>query len=242
MADNNYFTKQTDEAIERFILSTDVKERHEIFDKEIRPAFEELISNLIYVYRFFTIGDPDTLKRECLSSLYEIIPKFDPTRGTKGFSYFNISAKNWFIQKAKESNRKNKIENELHVDVDHESIANDGSFAIEPHEKLIEDRERWILFYEAIDSWKDRLTKKSEKHVLEAVIFIMKNSDLVPIYSKKAVFLYLRELTGLNTKQIVVNLKKIKSLYNEWLEEYNESGGEREDGYDDGRSFPRNSW
>lgn len=239
MADN-YFTKETDKALERFVLSDNIKEKHEIFENEIRPAFEKLIENLIYVYRFFTIGDPDTLKRECLSSLYEIIPKFDHTKGTKGFSYFNVSAKNWFIQKAKENSKKNKIENEMHVDIEHESVANDQSFAIDPYEKLVEDRERWILFYEAMDSWRDRLSKKSEKQVLEAVIFIMKNSNLVPIYSKKAVYLYLRDLTGLNTKQIVVNLKKIKSLYSEWLEEYNESGGDRDE--QDGRSIPGNSW
>lgn len=219
-----YFTKDTDRAIERFLSTKEPKERHEIFQNEIKPAFEKLIENLIFVYGFYNLDDVETLKRECLSNLYEMIPKFDPTKGTKGFSYFNVVAKNWFIQKTREKNKKNKLESELHVDLDHESVSSDPNFVVQPYEEQVEERERWIMFYEAMDTWRDRLTKKAEKQVLEAVIFIMRNPDLVPIYNKKAVYLYLRELTSLNTKQVVVNLKKIKALYNEWQEEYNASG------------------
>lgn len=219
----HYFTKNTDIAIGEFLSfeKHEDKQKNEKFDKSIRPAFEKLIENLIFVYGFYNIDDVDTLKREALSNLYEMLPKFDPTKGTKGFSYFNVVAKNWFIQKVKEKNKKARMENELHVDVDHESTQSDPSFAINPYETQVEERERWILFYDAMEGWKDKLSKKAEKQVLDAVIFLMKNPDLVTIYNKKAVYLYLRELTNLNTKQVVTNLKKIKSLYNEWLEEYN---------------------
>jgi hypothetical protein len=219
-----YFNRDTDIALEKFLLATDPKEKHEVFDKGIRPAFEKLVENLIFVYGFYSLDDVETLKREGLSNLYEMIPKFDPTKGTKGFSYFNVVAKNWFIQKSKERNKKNRIESELHVDLDHETAVNDPNFAVAPYEDQVEERERWIMFYEAMESWRGRLTKKTETQVLEAVIFIMRNPDLVPIYNKKAVYLYLRELTSLNTKQVVVNLKKIKALYDEWKNGYDENG------------------
>ena len=221
-----YFTKDTDISIAHFLScdSSRDKEKKEVFDKEIRPAFEKLIENLIFVYGFYNIDNVDTLKMEALSNLYEMLPKFDPTKGTKGFSYFNVVAKNWFIMKVKEKNKKTRIENELHVDIDQDSAHSDPNFAVSPYEALVEERERWLLFYAAMDSWKDRLSKKTEKQVLEAVIFLMKNPELVSIYNKKAVYLYLRELTNLNTKQVVTNLKKIKTFYNEWLEEYNSTG------------------
>jgi hypothetical protein len=220
-----YFTSNTDEAICKFINSTDKKEKHELFNTEIRPAFEKLIENIIFVYGFFKLDDVETLKSECLSNLYEMLPKFDPSKSNKGFSYFNVICKNWFIQKTKEKNKKNKVENELHVDIDHESISNDPNFTIAHYEEQVEEKEKWIMFYEAMNLWRGRLSKKSEIQVLEAIIFIMKNPDLVPIFNKKAVYLYLRELTDLNTKQIVVILKKIKILYEEWKEAYEESGG-----------------
>lgn len=219
-----YFTRDTDKAIAGFLASADKEERHRLFQEEIRPAFEKLIENLIFVYSFFKIDDVETLKRECLTHLYEMIPKYNPDRGTKGFSYFNVVAKNWFIARTREKNKRNKLESELFYDLDHEVVRSDPSFMISPHEALLEEREMWAKFYEELDSWRDVLTKKSERQVLEAVIILMKNSDCVSIYNKKAVYLYLRELTGLNTKQVVINLKKIKSLYARWRDEYCTSG------------------
>ncbi|MHB8407900.1 MAG: hypothetical protein ACYDHY_07440 [Acidiferrobacterales bacterium] len=151
-----------------------------------------------------------------------MIPKFKPELGTKGFSYFNVIAKNWFIQKTREKNKRAKTESELYVDLDHETAKSDPNFSVSPYEDQVEEKERWLRFYDEMESWKDRLTKKTERQVLDAVIFIMRNPDLVSIYNKKAVYLYLREITGLKTKQVVVNLKKVKALYNKWSNRYSE--------------------
>ena len=242
---SDYFTKETDKALGAFIIANNEeakakeeakvagtvavvlpfqKRKHEVFEKEIRPAFEKLIENLIYVYGFFNIDDVETLQRDCLANLYEMIPKFDPNKGTKGFSYFNVVAKNWFIQKTRDRKKRNKLESELYLDLDHEVARKDPNLSISHHEEFLEYKERWMKFYEAMDGWRSNLTKKTEKQVLEAVIFLMKNPELVSIYNKKAVYLYLRELTNLNTKQVVINLKKIKMLYNEWSEKYEATG------------------
>jgi hypothetical protein len=234
----NYFTIDTDSAIERFQSAETDEEKHRIFNEEIRPAFEKLIENLIFVYKFFKFGDIDTLKRECLTDLYNTLPKFDMTKSndpkketSKSFSYFNMVAKNWFIAKSREAAKKNRNESELFYDLDHEAVRNDPNFMIAPHEEAVEDKEKWLEFYKAMDIWRDKLKKKNERQVLEAIIFLMKNSELVTIYNKKAVYLYLRELTGLTTKQIVVNLKKIKALYDEWYELYYSTG---ETSYEEG--------
>lgn len=222
MAD--YFTRDTDRALEKFINSENMEEKHAIFESDIKPAFEKLIENLIFVYSFFKIDDVDTLKRECLADLYEMIPRFDPSRGTKGFSYFNVVAKNWFIQKTREKNKRNKLESELYYDLDHENVRNDPSLTLSAHDDFLENNEKLMKFYEEMESWRSELKKKPERQVLDAIIFLMKNPELVSIYNKKAVYLYLRELTALSTKQVVVNLKKIKTLYNEWCETYNNTG------------------
>jgi len=219
-----YFTKDTDISIRKFNESTDEPVKHATFDQEIRPAFEKLIESLIYTYGFYTIDDVDTLKKECLTNLYEMLPKFDPNRGSKGFSYFNIIAKNWFIQKTREKNKRNRLESDLYYDLDHESVRHDPNFTASPHEDAVEEIEFWLSLYEQMDFWRTKLAKKGERQVLEAVIFLMRNPDLVTIYNKKAVYLYLRELTGLNTKQVVTNLKKIKGMYERWKDGYFTSG------------------
>jgi hypothetical protein len=219
-----YFTKETDVYLKKFIDSIVIEEKHEIFDIQIRPAFEKLVENLIYVYGFYTIDDVETLKKDCLANLYEMIPKFNPDKGSKGFSYFNVIAKNWFIQKTREKNKRNRLESDLYYDLDHEAVRSDPSFSMSPHEDVVEAREFWVAFYKELESWRKKLSKKTETQVLEAVIFLMRNSELVSIYNKKAVYLYLREMTGLNTKQVVVNLKKIKGLFNVWKDKYLTTG------------------
>ena len=222
MAD--YFTSDTDKYIKLFIFSQVSEEKHRLFNEGIRPAFQKLIENLIYVYGFFNIDDVETLKRDCLANLYEQLPRFNCDQGTKGFSYFNVVAKNWFIQKIRERKRKMQLEVDLHYDLDHEVVRKDPNFSVQPYEDSILDRERWQHLGVGMHAWKARLRKKAEQQVLEAIIFLMENSELVTIYNRKAVYLYLRELTGLSTKQVVTSLKRIKDLYTEWNNEFNDDG------------------
>lgn len=45
-----------------------------------------------------------------MSFLFEVLHKFDVSRGSKAFSYFDIVAKHWFIQKTKTLKKKNKTD------------------------------------------------------------------------------------------------------------------------------------
>lgn len=225
----NYFTKDTDDNIRIFIESPDIVEKHFVFDTMIRPAFEKLIENLIYVYGFYTLDDVETLKRDCLTNLYEMLPKFDCDKGTKGFSYFNVVAKNWFIQKTRERNKRVRLESDLHCNIDTTIAKSDPNLILSSFEHNIEQKEFWIAFYREIESWRKKFSKKTELQVLEAVIFLMKNSDRVSIYSKKAVYLYIREMTGLNTKQVIINLKKMKELFVSWKDNWLDTGDSEEE-------------
>ena len=57
------------------------------------------------------------------------------------------------------------------------------------------------------------MIKENEKKVLMAVRILLDSADQIEIFNKKAIYLYLRELTGLNTKQVVNNLNKLRKRY-----------------------------
>ena len=221
-----YFSEETDKYIAEYLEATEIKVKHSIFHDHIRPAFEKLIENQIYVYGFFHLDDVESLKNDCLANLFEQLPKYKPNKvlpkgesrrtGSACFAYFNVIAKNWFFQKARELAKRNRVEGEFQRDIDQEATTNENMFAIDSYEDQVSGLEFWTKFYESMDGWRDHMAKKAEKKVLEAVIFLMKNPELVPIYNKKAVYMYLREMTGLTGKQVVMNLKKIRSLYQEW--------------------------
>jgi hypothetical protein len=211
MAD--YFGADADDAIARYNTSTDTPERNRIFDEEIRPVFEKLISSLMAVYKYHRLGEPETMQRECLVHLYEMLPKFDSNRGTKGFSYFNVVAKNWFYNKSKEKKRREKVESDLHCDLDSEHVRSNPAVTSSTIEDDVEEKEFWVTFSSKLEQWKDQVVKEQDRKVLEAIIFLFRNSAIVTIYNKKAVYIYLRDLTGLTMKQTVNSLKRLRTLY-----------------------------
>lgn len=221
---SQYFTSETDEYIKKFKQANTPAEKHKIFQEGIEKAFRTLIENLIFVYRFYKLDDVETLKDDCLASLYESIEKFDTEKGKKGFSYFNVVAKNWFIQKAREKTKKSKTEREYHVDINKESVKTTPELTYDHHEKDVVEKEFWICLFKQADQWRSKLQKKNEKKVLEAVLFIIQNPELVDNYSKKAVYLYIREMTGLNEKQVTTVLKKLREMYSKWKADYLREG------------------
>ncbi len=50
----------------------------------------------------------------------------------------------------------------------------------------------------------------------------MENIDQIDIFNKKAIYLYLREITGLNTKQIVSCLNKMRIKYRNFKKKWNQ--------------------
>jgi hypothetical protein len=82
-----------------------------------------------------------------------------------------------------------------------------------PYDKLREDREFWSHLWTEIEVWEAELLKPNEQKVLNAVKHLLSSSDDIEIFNKKAIYLYLRELTDLNTKQVVNNLNKLRIRY-----------------------------
>ena len=93
-------------------------------------------------------------------------------------------------------------------EVDNELIITTNKY----HEER-EEYEFWQSLWGEIESWDTGNLKENEKKVLEATKILIDNIDNLEIFNKKAVYLYLREITGLNTKQVVTNLKKIREKY-----------------------------
>jgi hypothetical protein len=73
-----------------------------------------------------------------------------------------------------------------------------------------------------IRKWEKMNLKENEKKVLNAIKILLTEADAIEIFNKKAIYLYIREITNLNTKQVLNNLNKFRSEYanfkKKWLE------------------------
>ncbi len=177
----------------------------------IGPALDEMVDKIVYTYKFTTLPNIDVLRDECKIWLVTVLDKYDENKGSKAFSYFSVITKNWFIHKVKKQSKKNRTEIELidlPKDLELKFISTSN-----PYAKNREREEFFNFLKSEIDSWEHDKMKENEKKVLEAVRILFESAEDIEIFNKKAIYLYLREITGLNTKQVVNNLNKMRSRY-----------------------------
>ena len=58
--------------------------------------------------------------------------------------------------------------------------------------------------------------KDYESKTVDAVVEILKRRENIEIFNKKAIYLYIREITNLNTKQIASSLNRLRDKYKEF--------------------------
>ena len=192
-------------------MTDDRELRSKLYEEFIQPAFDDMVDKIIYTYRFTTLPNIDYLRADCKVWLTTILNKYDPNKGSKAFSYFSVVTKNWFIHKVKRT--KKRLQTEVFMeDVLNEADENLVSDEPSYYEKRSE-LEFWMSLNNEIDTWDSFMIKENEKKVLMAVRILMDSADQIEIFNKKAIYLYLRELTGLNTKQVVNNLNKLRKRY-----------------------------
>ena len=217
---NNYFTKVHENAIIDYTLTVDNRVRTDLYVEFIGPAFDEMVDKIVYTYKFNTLPNIDSLKDECKIWLTTILDKYDPNKGSKAFSYFSVITKNWFIHKVKKHSK--DLKKEVRWD-DVSGELEQGQLSVEHgYVTFREDKEFWIHLWGEINSWESLKLKDNEKKVVEAIKILLDSIDDIEIFNKKAIYLYIRELTGLNTKQIVNNLNKVRKRYREFKRNWDE--------------------
>ena len=179
-----------------------------------------MVDKIVYTYKFTTLPNIDALKDECKVWLTTILDKYDPNKGSKAFSYFSVITKNWFIHKVKKNAQQTRREvnyDDITKDLEQEHLTTYNLY-----EKEREEKEFWLHLWREIDLWEQENLKPNEEKVLKAIRVLLEHSSEIEIFNKKAVYLYLRELTGLNTKQVVNNLNKLRIKYRifkkKWVE------------------------
>ena len=218
----HYFTKDHENAILQYVATDDQRLRTELYSEYIGPAFNEMVDKIVYTYKFTNLPNIDPLKDECKVWLTTILEKYDPNKGSKAFSYFSVITKNWFIHKVKKNAKRARTE--VLYDELPKAIENERLVTHNKYHKQREEKEFWMSLWTEIDHWDTGNLKENEKKVLEAVKILLKSIDEDDmIYNKKAIYLYLRELTGLNTKQVVNNLNKIRAKYRIFKKNWNEA-------------------
>ena len=129
--------------------------------------------------------------------------------------------KNWFIARVKKNAIQMKREAKYDeiskkVEIEYLSIQNDY---IESRNK----KEFMNRFLAEVHGWETKFNlKDNEKKILESIKILFRDAEDIEIFNKKAIYLYIREMTNLNTKQILNNLKRFRGEYSTFKKKWNE--------------------
>ena len=214
-----YFHQGTQDAIVAYQQTEDKEEQARLYRNEIFPAFDKLVENLIFIHNFLSLHDTyEDLKSDCVTFLYQAIHKFKNEKGKKAFSYFNIIAKHYLIIKSKKrvsSIRKNVSMDEPDAMGFTEQEALREYCTVPSPDDLVISKEFNKEIGDLLVEIKKRLKNESESKTIDSIIFIFKHIDQIDLLNKRAVFFYIREMTGLSAKQLTTNMAVIKKHYRE---------------------------
>lgn len=213
-----YFNANTQAAICAYqVAKDDRKERERLYVKEIMPAFEKLVENLINIHKFTSLYDSyDDLKNDCVNFLFETIGKFDGTRGTNAFSYFNVVAKNWLIIRTKQKSQ--RVRRSVSLD-DPDALSAHEHNIVENHctvpgqDQILEIASTAENIVEMLYEIRSKVKTENELACINSIITIFENIDDIDLLNKSAILLYMRELSGLSPKQLTTTMQSIKKHY-----------------------------
>lgn len=218
----NYFTKETEDYIVAYNNSEDIVYRQQIFTDHIYYPFYKLVENIIHTYKFYytDVNDIEDLKHEIISILVEDkIMKFDPSRGAKAYSYFGTIVKRWLIAYAdKNYKRLKRVGSFEEINESYEPEISRTKTGYEV--TLSQIIERFIEeSYEELDTM---FKKDVDRKIADAILTLFSKRNDIEIFKKKALYIYIREITGEETPQLtkIINIlkKKFYTIHQQYVE------------------------
>ena len=216
-----YFTKITEIAINAYNNCDNQHLKNKIYNRFIHYPFDKLSENVIHTYKTYYFDDPyEDVKANVVAFLNEKIDRFDGANG-RAFSYFTVVARNYlFNENNKNYERMKSRENIDAIDLNR-NITNEVV-----NQQIQEEKSDFIDHYvDYIDEHLyDLFLKDRDRAIADSINELFRNRIDLYSYNKKALYILIRERTGVDTQYITKVINKMKSIYGELYYEYNQNG------------------
>lgn len=218
-----YFTEDTENAIVEYLTLTDQAHRNRLYNERIEYAFYKLAENIIHTFKFY-YTDSDTieeLKHEVVTFLLEKLHLYNQEKG-KAFSYFGTIAKRYLIVYNEKNYKKLQEYTELDEVNDESNVLYEDSTNANP---ALEHNDFIDQYIHYVDKHLFELFPKKQDHkTADAIMELFRKRESLEIFNKKALYIYIREITDAATPQITKVTKKLNDLRIRLYNKYYENG------------------
>jgi hypothetical protein len=207
-ASSMYFTQDTENAIISYNSEENSEKRNYIYNNQIKYSFEKLVENVFNTFKFtYFDNSPIEIQKETVAHLVANINKFQAGKG-KAFSYFSIIAKHYLIF------HNNNNYKRFNQNVDISDTPSETAVCLQVEDKYYKNTEMSEFMKLMIEYWEKNVgrifTKQKDLNIANAVIELFRNSERIDVFNKKALYLYIREISSCKTQQITKVINKMK--------------------------------
>ena len=218
---NLYFGPIQEEAVVLFLNSSDEEERNKIFNTHLRAPLNKMIESIIRRYKLYrkeyTFED---IHADTLSFLATKMEKFQPSKNKKAYSYFGTICKNYLLGQLLKADK--RMKSDLSYEDMYSTVEkmDDYIYHIEDEDKTpLEEFIKEISASIKAETQHVKITE-NELRVGDALITVLDNWETIfeqvesgNKYNKNLILSYIRELSGLTTKDIRVSMRRYKKIY-----------------------------
>ena len=222
----NYFTQDTENAIVEYLASSDPVDRNNIYNERIDYAFYKLTENIIHTFKFY-YTEVDTipeLQHEVVAFLLEKLHLYNQDKG-KAYSYFGTIAKRYLILYNNANYKKLKDKAPVEAVDEDKSIYIDlvnNSPELYQEEAVNSFMNQYISYID--NKIFDLFPKANDARITDAILELFRRRENIDIFNKKALYIYIKEITDATTPQITKIIKRLDTLRVRLFNEYYEHG------------------
>jgi len=218
-----YFGPEEEAAVVKYLEAETYEERNLIYNQSLRKPLSKMVESIIRRYKLYRRDfDYESLHTDVSSFLITKADKFDPSKGSKAYSYFGTICKNYLmgaiLKDQKELNRKISYE---YISSSVESRP-DMTYFLHNDSLDYEDVVKRLV-KELEDFMEITNLNKNEEKLGYALIEVFTNYEVIfqggegNKFNKNLILLSLRDMTSMTTKEIRTSMKKYKKIYSEMM-------------------------
>ena len=220
-SDKQYFTITTERAIVAYNKETDQYLRNKIYREYIDYPFNKLVENIYHTFKFSYFDVPyEDIKCEVVAFLNEKIHKYTEGKG-KAFSYFSIIAKNYLIIQNNSNYAKFKQRAETSLIDESRDLMTEVSLS--SYQESLKD------FVDLWTDWYDKnanavFSTRKDIVVADTIVELFRIRENIEDFNKKALYILVRERTGLKTQNITKVLTVMRRDFLKMFSVYQKTG------------------
>jgi len=218
---NYYWTGWVDYGIQKYLNTTNQKERNHIYRKYLRTPFETMAEIVVKRWNWNYLPDRnEDIKHELVSFMISKLHLYKPNKG-KSFGYFTLILKNYLIQGNRKSQRetvKRRSMKQLYGIGYVDGYGSTGeSLNWQGVQGSISKKENFYHFIEFLEKYGKDILPSPNNQIIEPLISYVRDIDNTKYLYRNDFVKYIKDITKFDNHIMSSSTHTLKNLYRKFI-------------------------